>query len=67
MSKKLSKKEKKMLAQDLIMRQLAIIGYGDAYQNFINKVGSEAEADEIMMSQMNRVAKIMGYDRAWFG
>ena len=66
MTKKMTKKEKKMLAQDLIMKQLSIIGYGDAYQDYIEKVGNEDEADTIMLEQMTRVAKIMGYDRAWF-
>ena len=67
MSKKLTKTEKKKLAQDLIMKQLSIIGYGDNYAEYINEIGDMDEADNIIMEQMNRVAKIMGYDRAWFG
>ena len=67
MVKKMTKTEKKQLAQDLIMRQIAIIGYGDAYAEYVKQIGSESEADKIMMSQMNRIAKIFGYEHAWFG
>lgn len=66
MSKKLTKTEKKKLAQDIIMKQLAIIGYGDRYEEFVNQVGSQEEADEIVLEQMNRIAKMFGYESAWF-
>ncbi len=66
MSKKLTKTEKKKLAQDIIMKQLAIIGYGDRYEEFVNQVGNQEEADEIMLEQMNRIAKMFGYEGAWF-
>ena len=64
---KLTKNEKKKLAQDLIMKQLSIIGYGDKYEEYIDQIGDFEEADEIMLEQMNRVAKIFGYKQAWFG
>ena len=67
MAKKLTKTEKKKLAQDIIMEHLAIIGYGKRYEEYIGAVGDMDEADSIMMEQMNRVAKIMGYKNAWFG
>ena len=62
----MTKKEKKYLAQDLLMRQIASVGYGEKYNEFVKKIGSQTEADEILMEQMNRVAKIFGYDHAWF-
>ena len=67
MAKKLTKTEKKKLAQDIIMEHLATIGYGKRYEEYIDAVGDMDEADSIMMEQMNRVAKIMGYKNAWFG
>lgn len=67
MAKKLTAKEKKMKAQDLIMQHLAIIGYGADYTEFTDLIGSQEEADKVMMSQMNRVAKMFGYTAAWFG
>ena len=66
MSKKMTKTEKKQYAQSLLMNQIAIIGYGSHYDDFVSAVGSQTEADEILMSQMNRIAKLFGYDRAWF-
>ena len=62
----MTKKEQKQLAQDLIMRQISIIGYGDAYEEYLKTIGDESEANEIMMSQMNRIAKMFGFDHAWF-
>ena len=64
--RKITKNDKKKLAQDLIMRQIAIIGYGDRYNDFVDVCGSQTEADEIMMEQMNRIAKMFGYEGAWF-
>ena len=62
----MTKAEKKQLAQDLIMSQLAIIGYGDRYAEFVKEIGSQEEADEILIGQMNRVAKLFGFLKAWF-
>lgn len=60
----MNKTEKKKLAQDLIMEQIAIIGYGDRYEEFKKAVGDNA--DEILKGQMDRVARIMGYKESWF-
>ena len=57
-------KEKKQKAQDLIMSQIAIIGYGRPYEEYSEEVGEDAEA--IMKAQMDRVAKLFGFDKAWF-
>ncbi len=70
----MKKAEKKQLAKKLIMDQLAIIGYGERYDEFVRAIddGTKykedvlAEADEIIMEQMNRIAKLMGYNNAWF-
>lgn len=60
----MTKTEQKKLAQDLIMHQISIIGYGDHYEEFKKAVGDNA--DEILKGQMDRVAKIMGYKGSWF-
>lgn len=62
----MKKAEKKQLAQDLIMSQLAIIGYDDRYAEFVKEIGSQTEADEILIGQMHRVAKLFGFSKAWF-
>ena len=59
-------KEKKQKAQDLILQQISIIGYGDSYEEFVSEIGSQFEADKILKQQMDRVAKMFGYDQAWF-
>ena len=61
----MTRTEAKRRAQDLIMEQLACIGYGDRYEQFCNDLGQE-EADRVMKAQMDRVAKLMGYEEAWF-
>ena len=60
----MTKTEQKRLAQDLIMEQIAIIGYGERYEEFCRQIGDGA--DEILKGQMDRVAKIMGYTESWF-
>lgn len=62
----MTKKEKKMLAQDLIMRQISIIGYGTDWEDFVNQIGSQEEAEQIAIEQMNRVARLFGFECAWF-
>ena len=59
-------KEKKLTAQDLIMRQISIIGYGSDYTDFVEQVGSIEEADKVLKQQMDRVAKMFGFSEAWF-
>lgn len=66
MAKK-TKKELKLEAQDLIMEQIAIIGYGDRYEAFAENFDSEEEASLFLKTQMDRVAKLFGYKEAWFG
>lgn len=60
----MTKTEQKKLAQDLIMDQIAIIGYGDKYEEFKKQVGDDA--DSILKAQMDRIAKLFGYNEAWF-
>lgn len=62
----MTKKEKKQKAQELIMDQIAIIGYGDRYNEFVKQIGSQEEADKLLMDQMDRVAKLFGFNGAWF-
>lgn len=59
-------KEKKQKAQDLIMHQISGIGYGDCYKEFVEELGSQTEADKVLMEQMNRIAKMFGFPGAWF-
>lgn len=49
------------------MVQLAKIGYGSDYEDFVAEVGDDDEAVEILKSQMDRVARMFGYSQAWFG
>lgn len=46
------------------MDQIAIIGYGEKYEAYKAIVGDEA--DEILKSQMDRIAKIFGFKESWF-
>lgn len=62
----ISRTQAKKAAQDLIMNHIATIGYGSRYEEFVEKVGDMEEANAILMNQMDRVAKLMGYDSAWF-
>lgn len=57
--------EKKKAAQYLIMKQLARIGYGDDFDEYTESIGDIDEANKILKSQMDRVAKIMGYEKSW--
>ena len=59
-------KEKKLKAQDLIMYQLAGITYGEEYLDYCNNFKDEDEALECLRKQMDRVAKMFGFDSAWF-
>ena len=60
----MTKKEQKEKAQDLIMYQISIIGYGTEYDEYKKEIGNNA--DEVLKSQMDRIAKMFGYDQAWF-
>ena len=62
----MNKTQKKQLAQDLILHQLSVVGYGNEYEEFVNQVGNNAEADKILKQQMDRIAKMFGYKEAWF-
>lgn len=62
----MTKTEKKQLAQYLLMKQISAIGYGESYESFVKKIGSQTEADAILMEQMNRIARMFGYTNAWF-
>ncbi|MBR2555145.1 MAG: hypothetical protein IKE94_09820 [Aeriscardovia sp.] len=60
----MTKKEKKQKAQNLILHQISIIGYGDSFEEYMKEVGEDGQ--EILSQQMDRIAKMFGYDRAWF-
>ena len=62
----MTKKEKKLAAQDLIMQQMSAIGYGQPYEDYVEKIGNRDEAEKLLLEQMNRVAKMFGFERAWF-
>lgn len=62
----MTKTEIKKAAQDLIVEHMAAIGYSMDYDNFVEKVGDRDLAEEIMKSQMDRVAKMFGYKEAWY-
>lgn len=63
---KLTKRAKKQLAQDLILDHLSTIGYVSLYEDFVENFESSEEADAYIKAQMDRVAKMFGYDKAWF-
>lgn len=65
----MTKRQAKQKAQDLIMTQIAKIGYGDDYEDFVKEVadGDHEKADAVLLEQMNRIAKMFGYNGAWFG
>lgn len=62
----MTKTEAKRKAQDLILEQIAKIGYGDEYEEFKAEIGDPDEAEAILKSQMDRVARMFGYSQAWF-
>lgn len=62
----MTKAMKKVKAQDLIMEQLAKIGYGDDYSDYQELWGDPEEATKILKEQMDRVAKLFGFKEAWF-
>ena len=63
---KMTVKEKKQKAQNLILQQMSIIGYGESSEEFVSQIGIQFQADKILKQQMDRVAKMFGYDEAWF-
>lgn len=64
--KTMTAKEKKLMAQDLIMRQISIIGYGTDYEDFKEQIGNQEDADKILKQQMDRIAKMFGFSESWF-
>ena len=62
----MTEKEKKIKAQDLIMNQISIIGYGENFDNYVSEIGDPEEANKILQKQMDRVAKLFGFKNAWF-
>ena len=62
----MNRKEQKQKAQNLIMEQLSKIGYGEDYDAYADLFDSREEADACLSIQMDRVAKLFGFDRAWF-
>lgn len=62
----MTKAEKKIKAQDLIMDVLSTCGYklneSDEYKDF----AKEEDAELILKRQMDRVGKLFGFPEAWF-
>ncbi len=61
----MNKTEAKKKAQELIMEQIAKIGYGSDFDKYIAEGPDDAE--EILKKQMDRVARMFGHEEAWFG
>lgn len=57
---------KKLKAQDLILSQIAIIGYGEKFEEYVKEIGTEEEATKVLKKQMDRIAKMFGYSESWF-
>ena len=61
---KMKMKDKKAMARDLLMEQIACVCYGDKYEHYLEEVGDGAQ--EILYKEANRVAKFLGQKEAWF-
>lgn len=64
---KLTPKQLKQKAQDLLMEQIAKVGIGGDYDEFVKFCGDEDLAIVLLKKQMDRIAKMFGYKGAWFG
>lgn len=68
----MTRAEQKQKAQELIMQHLSTIGYGQSYDDFVRECFGDlsehslSEADALLSIQMDRVAKLFGFDKAWF-
>lgn len=62
--KKITIKEKKAMARDLLMEQVACACYGNRYEQYLEEVGDDAQ--EILYKEANRIAKLFGEKQAWF-
>ena len=62
----MTKREMKAGAQELIMEQIACIGYGDRYEEYVAAFGDEAAAWTALKEQCDRVARLFGEKGAWF-
>lgn len=68
----MTRTEQKKQAQELIMNQLAKIGYGQDYDDFVRDCFGDLsehsleEANALLSIQMDRIAKLFGYEKSWF-
>lgn len=62
----MTKKEKKLYAQDLIMQQLGTIS-GYVYDNDNLSEEEQEELMSIITKQGDRIAKLYGFKKMWFG
>ena len=62
----MTKREMKARAQEMIMEQIACVGYGNRYEEYIAECGDEAAAWEVLKEQCDRVARLFGEKEAWF-
>ena len=69
---RMTRNEQKRKAQELIMDQLAKIAYGQPYDDFVRECFGDLseqsleEANALLSIQMDRVAKLFGYEKSWF-
>lgn len=62
----MTKREMAAEARELIMEQIACIGYGDRFEEYAAVCGDEATAWEVLKGQCNRIARMLGEKEAWF-
>ena len=48
------------------MEQIACIGYGNRYEEYIAECGDEATAWAVLKEQCDRIARLFGEEEAWF-
>lgn len=48
------------------MNQIANIGYGSDFEDYCSNFEDRKEAEQILKQQMDRIAKMFGFDEAWF-
>jgi len=63
----MTKKEMRIKAQDIIMSQIAHCGYVLHESDYLDILEEDKELMQVeLKKQMDRVAKLFGFDEAWF-
>lgn len=55
----MTKTEKEKLAQELIVKHLSTIAYGDKYDEYANKFVNIDEAETILYEQLLKIGKLL--------